>query len=58
LGRPFTVPIHWGVFELADESLDMPPQELLTALDDEGEDGRLFSPLCIGQSSHLFKIKT
>jgi len=58
LGRPFTVPIHWGVFELADESLDMPPQELLTALNDEGEDGRLFSPLCIGQSSHLFKIKT
>lgn len=58
LGRPFTVPIHWGVFELADESLDMPPQELLTALDDEGEESRLFSPFCIGQSSHLFKIKT
>lgn len=58
LGRPFTVPIHWGVFELADESLDMPPQELQTALDDEGEESRLFSPLCIGQSSHLIKIKT
>lgn len=58
LGRPFSVPIHWGVFELADESMDMPPQELLTALDDKGENSRLFSPLRIGQSSPLFKIKS
>ncbi len=26
IGKPVTIPIHWGVFELADESLDEPPQ--------------------------------
>lgn len=26
MGRPMAIPIHWGVFELGDESLDMPPQ--------------------------------
>lgn len=56
LSRPLTVPIHWGVFELADESLDMPPQELLAALNDKGEEGQLFAPLRIGQSLPISKI--
>ena len=53
LNKPFTVPIHWGVFELGDESLDMPPQELLAALDDD--ESRFFVPLRIGQSLPLIK---
>lgn len=57
IGRPKTIPIHWGVFELADESLDMPPQELLRALEDAGEDPTNFTPFRIGQNSPLFKNK-
>ena len=56
LNKPFTVPIHWGVFELADESLDMPPQELLAALDDNDGESRFFVPLRIGQSLPLIKV--
>lgn len=48
LGRPCAFPIHWGVFKLADESLDMPPQELLSALAAETEKSK-FIPLRIGQ---------
>ncbi len=32
LGSPLAFPIHWGVFELADESLDEPVRELTDAL--------------------------
>lgn len=49
IGRPLTIPIHWGVFELADESLDQPPQALLAALREVGEDEVLFQPRRIGQ---------
>lgn len=49
LGRPKAVPIHWGVFELADESLDMPPQELLDELQARGENVSNFIPLRIGE---------
>jgi len=49
LGRPKAVPIHWGVFELADESLDMPPQELLDELQARGENLSNFIPLRIGE---------
>lgn len=55
IGRPQTIPIHWGVFELADESLDMPPDELLDALSAAGEWDTGFAPLGIGQSLPLFK---
>ncbi|NIF46995.1 MBL fold metallo-hydrolase [Enterobacter sp. Ap-1006] len=57
IGKPETIPIHWGVFELADESLDKPPQELLAALREKGESDDLFSPLRIGQSLPLTKNK-
>lgn len=55
IGRPLTIPIHWGVFELADEPLDLPPQELLTALTQAGEKHEDFTPFVIGQSVALFK---
>ena len=49
LGRPLSVPIHWGVFELTDESLDAPPRELLAELEKQQEKSETFSPLKIGQ---------
>ncbi|WP_312757202.1 MBL fold metallo-hydrolase [Pantoea brenneri] len=52
-GRPLTVPIHWGVFELADESLDAPPAELEQALQRAGEDNLRFTAWRIGESRGL-----
>jgi L-ascorbate metabolism protein UlaG (beta-lactamase superfamily) len=49
IGRPLAIPIHWGVFELADESLDAPPRELRAALSAAGEQESTFRPLRIGQ---------
>ncbi len=49
VGRPLAIPIHWGVFELADESLDTPPQELLSALAERNEKAEMFAPRRIGQ---------
>ncbi len=48
IGRPLTIPIHWGVFELADESLDAPPLALKAALDAAGEPKDALQPLKIG----------
>lgn len=48
-GQPKTLPIHWGVFELADESLDEPPQELANALLAAGDDKNNFVPFKIGE---------
>lgn len=48
LHRPTTIPIHWGVFELADESLDEPPQQLKLALAQANIIDDNFSPLKIG----------
>lgn len=49
LDRPLAIPIHWGVFELADESLDAPPEELLKALESAHELTPRFKPIKIGQ---------
>ncbi len=50
IGRPIAIPVHWGVFELADESLDAPPRELRAALSAAGEEEEAdFRPLRIGQ---------
>lgn len=49
LGMPTAIPIHWGVFELADESLDEPVKELSLALNDLSLPGANFQPLRIGQ---------
>lgn len=57
IGKPLSIPIHWGVFELADESLDEPPQKLLSLLSAKGEDAHYFHPLRIGQHRLLMKNK-
>ncbi len=44
------VPIHWGVFELADESLDEPLHELALAKEAHADVAPRFLPLKIGQS--------
>lgn len=49
LGHPLAVPIHWGVFELADESLDEPVRELQEALNETVTGFSNFTVLKIGQ---------
>jgi L-ascorbate metabolism protein UlaG (beta-lactamase superfamily) len=49
LGMPVAFPVHWGVFELADESLDQPVTELQHALADIAVLNNNFSILKIGQ---------
>ncbi|ADU69552.1 MBL fold metallo-hydrolase [Pantoea sp. At-9b] len=56
IGRPVTIPIHWGVFELADESLDEPPVVLAKALSAANEASRDFMPWRIGESRSLLNI--
>lgn len=53
IGRPVALPIHWGVFELADEALDEPPAALAQALRAAGEEQATFSPWKIGESRAL-----
>ncbi|SET12104.1 MBL fold metallo-hydrolase [Thorsellia anophelis] len=52
-GQPKVIPIHWGVFELGDESLDEPPIELSIALKDAGLAESNFFPFKIGQRIDL-----
>ncbi|MCZ3381373.1 MBL fold metallo-hydrolase [Kosakonia sp. SOY2] len=49
LGAPLAIPIHWGVFELADESLDEPVTELQRALTETAAENDNFRILKIGQ---------
>ncbi len=51
IGQPLTLPIQWGVFELADESLDAPPAELQRALAQSGEVQQNFAPGKLGRAT-------
>ena len=53
IGRPLTLPIHWGVFELADDPLDDPPAALAQAMQSAGEMDSRFVPWRIGTSRSL-----
>lgn len=48
LGVKLSIAIHWGVFELADDALDEPPEELRRALSAADEDSSRFQPIKIG----------
>ncbi len=56
IGRPLTLPIHWGVFELADDPLDEPPAALEIARQAAGESSQGFIPWRIGESRSLLNI--
>ena len=49
LGQPLAFPIHWGVFELADESLDEPVHALTQALNNVAPVNNSFRILKIGE---------
>ena len=49
LGRPFTMPIHWGTFRLSYEAYETPPRMLTEAMRCAGHDPRRFGPARIGQ---------
>ncbi len=49
LGCPRSLPVHWGVFELADESLDSPPRELAQSMIAAGLDENRFRAWKIGE---------
>ncbi|KAB8313522.1 MBL fold metallo-hydrolase [Erwinia endophytica] len=53
LGQPLSIPIHWGVFELADESLDDPPKVLSAAMQAAGMDEARFQAWRIGAKRTL-----
>lgn len=53
IGQPPTIPIHWGVFELADESLDEPVQILAQAMQAAECDVSRFRPWKIGEQMPL-----
>lgn len=58
LGKPLAIPIHWGVFELADEALDEPPAELTRALEQAGESPTIkFCARRIGEFVPLSEIR-
>jgi N-acyl-phosphatidylethanolamine-hydrolysing phospholipase D len=48
-----SVGVHWGTFELTDESLDQPPKDLAAARKDQGVDENDFFLLSIGQTRKL-----
>ncbi len=56
LGEPHSIPIHWGVFELADESLDEPPNVLSEAMRTAGLDESRFQACRIGSKKTLNNI--
>jgi L-ascorbate metabolism protein UlaG (beta-lactamase superfamily) len=49
IGRPPSIPVHWGAFELADEALDRPPQLVNEAMSEEEVASALFCPRRIGE---------
>ncbi|WP_428943228.1 MBL fold metallo-hydrolase [Pantoea sp. FN060301] len=56
LGEPVSIPVHWGVFELADESLDEPPAMLAEAMCIAKMDKRRFCAWRIGEKRSLNKL--
>jgi len=53
LGAKASLGIHWGTFELTDESLDEPPRALARARQAQGVAASAFFTLAIGQTRQL-----
>ncbi len=56
IGQALSIPMHWDVFELADESLDESPAELMHSIKRNGKDNGSFMPWRIGESRSLPNI--
>ncbi len=53
LGAKASLGIHWGTFELTDESLDEPPRVLALARQAQGVAASAFFTLAVGQTRRL-----
>ena len=53
IGAKRSLGIHWGTFELTDESLDEPPVALRKSLQARGVSGDNFGVLAIGETRRL-----
>ena len=53
LGAKRSVGVHWGTFELTDESLDQPPKDLAAARTAQGLKDEDFSVMAIGETRVL-----
>lgn len=53
VGSRFSVGVHWGTFELTDESLDQPPRDLATARRAQGVADGAFVVLAVGETRRL-----
>lgn len=53
LGAKLSVGVHWGTFELTDESLDQPPKDLAAARKAQGLSDTDFSLMAIGETRVL-----
>ncbi len=53
LGAKRSVGVHWGTFELTDESLDQPPKDLAAARTAQGLQDADFSVMAIGETRLL-----
>ena len=53
LAAAHSVGIHWGTFELTDESLDEPPRALARAAQERGLGADAFTVMAIGETRHF-----
>lgn len=53
LGAKRSMGVHWGTFDLTDESLDEPPRALSQARRDKGLDGDAFFVLAVGETRRI-----
>src|SRR5207247_219106 len=56
LGARYSVGMHWGVFELTDESLDEPPQALSVARVSAGVPAERFFSMRLGETRRLGRM--
>ena len=52
-----SVGVHWGTFDLTDESLDQPPKDLAAARAEKGLPQEAFDVMAIGQTLRLPRRK-
>jgi len=53
LGARWMLPMHWGTFDLTDEPLDLPPDELLRAVAEARGDASRIRILAVGEEWHV-----